>query len=107
MLKITVVSPVAKVITWGDKGERKAGQMRVQEVYLHTVAEDGTASPFPEKTEVVLNRAKLDQQTGQILTPEQAPYPPGEYQLHPSSVYIDRAGRLGLSLRLVASGKRG
>jgi len=106
MLKITVVSPVAKVITWGDKGERKAGQMRVQEVYLHTIAEDGTPAPFPEKTEIVLNRARVDVH-GEITTPEQAPYAPGEYQLHPSSVYIDRAGKLGLSLRLVATPKRG
>jgi hypothetical protein len=100
MLKVTVIKGIAKPISWGANETRKAGSMRVQECYLHTVEEDGTPSFAPVKIEIVLNRAKVNAETGEVLAPEQSPYAPGEYQLHPSSVYVDRAGRPAFTPRL-------
>ncbi len=99
MLKVSILSPVAKAITWGAKPGREAGSMRVQEAWVYQVQRDGTPEPFPVKVEISLDRAKVDA-GGRVLEPEQAPYVRGDYTLHPSSVYVGRDGRPAVSLRL-------
>lgn len=100
MLKVTVVKPEAKLITWGATDIRRAGSMRVQEAWLHTIEPDGTPSFAPSRFEVTLRDARINRETGEVLEPEQSPYAPGEYTLHPSSVYLNRDGRPALSVRL-------
>ena len=100
MLKVTVVKGIAKPITWKANEHRAAGSMRVQECWLHTVEEDGKPTFAPTKFEVILNRARVDEGTGEVLSAEQPPYAPGEYELHPSSIYVDRAGKPAFSPRL-------
>ena len=92
MIAAKVISPDAKLITWTAKPGREAGAMRVQEVWFFTTDREGKAAPYPEKVEVVLERAANG-------NPEQPAYVPGDYQLHPSSFYI-RDGRLAVSPRL-------
>lgn len=94
MIKVTVLPDSTRLITWAAKaGGREAGSMRAQTAWFHTIGRDGTPSPFPEKAEVILDRATDSR-------PEQPSYAPGEYTLHPSAVYIDQNGRLALSPRL-------
>lgn len=106
MIKVTVTKPTAKVVSWSANDVRPAGSMRTQEIWFHTVEEDGSPSFAPVRTEIILDRAKVNKETGEILTPEQAPYAAGEYVLHPSSVYVDRLGKPAFSVRLTPYVKR-
>lgn len=99
MIAIKILSPEAKSIEWGAKPGREAGSMRVQEAWFFTVDRDGKAAPFPEKVEVVLDRATDSR-------PAQPPYAPGDYTLHPSAIYVDRNGRLAIAPRLTPAAKR-
>lgn len=101
MLKVNVPSGEAKVITWGaNELGRKPGSMRVQEVWLHTVDEKGKPAYAPTRIELILNGARIKQDTGEVIAPEQPAYAAGDYELHPSSIYVGRDGRPGLSIRL-------
>lgn len=107
MLKVTVVSP--KVTERKGSGVKGAYHLRIQDVYIHFADRDGNPEPFPAKVEVLLDTLKTDERTGEILSPEQPAYAPGEYTLHPSAIYLDRkTGRLAVSPRLtpVNGGKR-
>lgn len=91
MIRITVAQADARAIKFTDK----AGKPRVfyvQPAYAHTVDRQGNPPPYPEKIELGLD---TDTNTGEPIT-----WAPGEYQLHPSSVYVDRNGRLAVSARL-------
>lgn len=88
MLKVSFTSAPIEVIPYTSKKDGSAQTMRKQYGYLHVVLEDGTPSPYPDKFGVLLER-------------DQAPYPPGEYVLHPSSVTVDREGRLSCRPRLI------
>jgi hypothetical protein len=99
MLKVTITSANVNERSGVGKVSGKPYHMRMQTAYVHTIDKEGVAAPFPEKTEVILENGTPDGK-GQFLTPPQAPYAPGEYTLHPSSVYVDRDGRLACSLRL-------
>lgn len=87
MIKITVAQSTVRELSGTSAKTGKAYSMRFQTGYAHTVDKDGNTPPYPEKFEISLDR-------------EQQPYAPGEYQLHPSAVYIDRDGRLACSPRL-------
>lgn len=99
MIKVEVAPNSARLVSWPAKGTREAGSMRVQEVWAHTIRLDGRPSLHPEKTELILDRSRTDEDTGEVK-PAQAPYAPGEYTLHPSSFYVDREGRPAFALRL-------
>lgn len=99
MLKVTITSADVAEMRGTSKASGRPYYMRRQVAYLHTVDKDGSPAPFPEKTELLLDNGKQDGE-GRFLTPPQQPYAPGEYTLHPSSVYVDRDGRLACSLRL-------
>jgi hypothetical protein len=61
---------------------------RMQAGYVHTLGPDGRPQPHPVRAEWFLNRD------------EQAPAP-GAYLLAPSSIYVDRGGRLSIAPKLV------
>jgi len=90
MIRITVAQGTPRAITYTDKKGQPA-KFYVQTVYLHTVDKDGNTPLYPEKAEIGLDR----DDNGNPLF-----YAPGEYTLHPSSVFVDRNGRPALSVRL-------
>lgn len=87
MIKVTIAQTTVRELKGTSKTTNKPYHMRFQNAYAHTVDKDGNAPPYPEKFEISL---EIDQPA----------YAPGEYQLHPSSLYIDRDGRLAVSARL-------
>lgn len=90
MIRITVAQAAARAINYTDKAGKPA-RFYVQPAYAHTVDREGNTPPYPEKFELMLDK----DEHGNPLT-----YAPGDYQLHPSSVYVDRNGRLAVSARL-------
>jgi hypothetical protein len=91
MIRITVAQADTRAIRFTDK-HGKPAVFHVQPAYAHTVDRQGNTPPYPEKIELALDK---DPQTGEALS-----YAPGDYQLHPSSIYVDRNGRLAVSARL-------
>jgi len=87
MLKVSFTSAPIEVIPYTSKKDGSPQQLRKQSGYLHVILEDGTPSPYPDKFGILLER-------------DQAPYPAGDYVLHPSSVTVDRDGRLACHPRL-------
>lgn len=87
MIKVTVFQTGTRDLSGTSKTSGKPYAMRIQTAYAHTVDRDGNAPPVPEKIEVMLDK-------------DQQPWPVGDYTLHPSSVYVDRNGRLAISARL-------
>ena len=90
MLKVTIVSPDLRRQPYTDKNGHPA-VLHFQTAYLHTIDRDGVVAPFPEKLEFIAERDEAGNPQA---------FARGEYVLHPSSVYIDRNGRLAASLRL-------
>lgn len=93
MIKVTVADTRIRNMKGVGKTSGKPYDMDFQTIWLHTVADDGTPSPFPEKTEIILDR---DPSTGRTN-----PYQPGEYTLHPSSIRLGLNGSPEVALRLV------
>lgn len=93
MIRITVYDLPVRRLQGTSKVSGKPYDMSIQTVYAHTMDTNGVALPVPEKFEVVLDK-------------EQSPYPPGDYQLSPASLYVDRDGRLAVAPRLVPLTKR-
>lgn len=78
------------------KQSQKPYNIDFQTVYVHTIGKDGKADLYPTKTEIIVDKG------GDGLP---AAYAPGEYTLHPSSVYIDRSGNLAIAPRLLKVAK--
>ena len=95
MIKVSVPgpAPVTRNQAGIGKTSGKPYNMDFQTVYLHTVGKDGKTAPFPEKIEIILDK----NEQGQPLV-----YAPGEYLLHPSSVYVGRDGNVAVAPRLAA-----
>jgi hypothetical protein len=86
MIKVTVPPGAPREIRAGD------GRIfHTQAVYLHLFDRDGKPMLYPEKTDVFLDTDKL--------TGNPKPYAPGEYQLHPSSIYLDAKRRIAVAPR--------
>lgn len=86
MIKITVPSlPVRNMAGTSKAG--KAYDLNFQTIYCHTADQTGQPLPFPEKTEIILDK-------GQVA------FPAGEYTLLPNSLYVDRDGRLAVAPKL-------
>lgn len=96
MLKVTVASTSIRNMKGIAKASGKPYDMNFQTVYLHTYGKDGQPSPFPEKTEIILEKAD----DGAVLF-----HPVGEYTLHPSSVYVGNSGNSEVALRLIPKPK--
>lgn len=93
MIKVTVYKTDVRNQRGVAKTSGKAYNMNFQEVWLHTLDKAGNPNPHPEKTEIILETAE----DGAALF-----HPPGEYTLHPSSIYLDRNGNIAIAPRLAA-----
>jgi hypothetical protein len=93
MIKVTVTSAAIRRQQGVAKSSVKPYDMSFQTVWMHTFTKDGQPNPYPEKVEVILDK----DQDGAALF-----YAPGEYQLHPSSIYVDARGNVAVAPRLVA-----
>lgn len=93
MIKVQITSTAVRRLTGNAKGTGKAYDMSFQDAWMFLTDRDGKPDPYPTKVEVMLPKDK----DGAALF-----YAEGNYQLHPSSVYVDQNGRLALSPRLVA-----
>lgn len=91
MIKVVVTSADVRLMEGISKRTGKPYKLGIQSAYFHTLGKDGKPQPFPERAEILLD----PQPDGTFKG-----HPVGSYQLHPSSVYVDRAGSLALSPRL-------
>ena len=97
MIKITVAQTTVKEVKGTSAKTGKPYAMAFQTAYAHTLDKDGNAPPYPEKFEVILDKDERD---------NPKVYPVGDYQLHPSAVYIDQNGRLAIAPRLTPLTKK-
>lgn len=85
MIKVTVPQGNPRTINAAD------GRIfYTQAVYLHLSDREGKLLPYPEKTDVFLDKDERG---------NPKPYAPGEYQLHPSSIYLDSKRRIAVAPR--------
>lgn len=91
MIKVTVSSTTVRRMTGNSKTTGKPYDMSFQDVWMHLLDREGHPDPFPTKVEINLPKDK----DGAALF-----YAPGDYLLHPSSIYVDGKGRLSVAPRL-------
>lgn len=84
MIKFTVISDVVRENKGVAAKSGKPYHMFFQTAYAHTYDKAGNLNPFPEKLELVLD---LDEHSKLPKT-----YAPGEYQMHPASLYMGQYG---------------
>jgi len=87
MIRVTVAQTAVRELKGVSAKTGKPYEMRFQTAYAHTVDRDGNPPLYPEKIEISLDK-------------DQPAYAAGEYQLHPSAVYVNRDGRLDIAPRL-------
>lgn len=92
MLKVIVPTVIVRNMTGTAKASGKPYNLDFQTVYVHTFDRNGQPNPYPEKLEIIIDKNEHGQAK---------PYPVGEYQLHPSSIYMDQRGNLAVAPRLV------
>lgn len=92
MIKVTVSSTTVRRMTGNSKATGKPYDMSFQDVWMHLSDREGNPDPYPTKVEITLPKDK----DGAALF-----YAPGNYQLHPSSIYVDSKGKLSVAPRLV------
>jgi len=93
MIRISIASTAVRSMRGNSKVSGKPYDLAFQDAWFHTIGKDGVAAPYPQKVEIILPRAD----DGAALF-----YAVGEYQLAPSSVYVDRNGKLSIEPHLVA-----
>lgn len=93
MIKVSVPAVQIRNMSGIGKTSNKAYNLDFQTVYVHTLDKQGKPAPYPEKVEIILEK----NEQGQSIS-----YAAGEYQLHPSSIYVGRDGNLSVAPRLVA-----
>jgi hypothetical protein len=101
MIKFTVASKDVREMKGNAKASGKPYHLFFQNAYAHTLDKSGQLNPFPEKTEIMLETVK-----DEFGVPVPKVYEPGEYQLHPASIYVDRQGGVAVAPRLVPLAKR-
>lgn len=87
MLRIIVSKSTVRQMEGVSAKTGKAYSLRFQEAHVFTQDADGNTDVFPTKFEISLDK-------------DQPAYAPGEYVLHPSSLYMSRDGKLSVSPRL-------
>ncbi|MFS2205136.1 single-stranded DNA-binding protein [Variovorax sp. Varisp36] len=92
MIKVQVTSTTVRRMQGTAKASGKPYDMSFQDVWMFLSDREGHPDPHPTKVEVNLPKDK----DGAALF-----YAPGEYLLHPSSIYVDSKGRLSVAPRLV------
>lgn len=97
MLKIIITSTAVRNMNGIGKASGKEYDMNFQDAWIHLVGPEGVAEPYPQKIELILPKAK-----------DGAPlfYATGEYVMDPSSIYVDRGGKLVVAPRLVPAPKQ-
>ena len=93
MIQVSVTSTEVRNQRGTAKASGKAYDLNFQTVWFHTHDRHGNKNPYPEKSEIILEK----NEQGQALF-----WPIGEYTLAPSSVYVDRSGNLAIAPRLVS-----
>ncbi|MDM0027777.1 single-stranded DNA-binding protein [Variovorax saccharolyticus] len=91
MIKVSVTSTAVRRMTGNAKATGKPYDMSFQDVWMHLLDREGQADPYPTKVEIILPKDK----DGAALF-----YAPGEYFLHPSSIYVDNRGGLSVAPKL-------
>ena len=91
MIQVSVTSTEVRNQSGNAKASGKPYSLNFQTVYVHTYGRDGKKNPYPEKTEIILEK----NEQGAALF-----YPAGEYTLAPESFYVDRSGNFAVSPRL-------
>lgn len=92
MIKVAIASTVVRRQQGIGKVSGKPYDMTFQDAYFYTVDKDGTVTPFPQKVEIILPKDK----DGAAMF-----FAPGNYQLSPSSLQVDRNGKLVVEPMLV------
>lgn len=95
MIDIRILSDKVQNLKGVGKQSGKPYDMNIQTGYASVIDADGTVSEIPEKFEFVLER-------------DQQPLARGKYTLSPSSIYVDRNGRIGINpkfLTVAVAGK--
>ncbi|MET3177082.1 UNVERIFIED_ORG: hypothetical protein ABIC43_000221 [Variovorax guangxiensis] len=93
MIRVSVTSTAVRDQSGTSKTSGKAYHMSFQTVWMWLTDRDGKPDPHPTKVEVILPRDKAD--NAAVF------YPEGEYQLAPSSIYVDARGNVAVAPRLV------
>ena len=93
MIQVSVTSTEVRNQRGTAKASGKAYDLNFQTVWFHTYDRNGNKNPYPEKSEIILEK---DSQGSALF------WPIGEYTLAPSSVYVDRSGNLAIAPRLVS-----
>ncbi len=96
MLKVTIVSPEVREMKGVAKASGKPYHMGMQTGYIFVLDKAGKPAPYPEKFDVMLDRADDYEHTHSFKS-----YPAGDYILHPASIYLDGNGRLAVAPKLV------
>jgi len=92
MIQVSVTSTEVRNQRGTAKASGKAYDLNFQTVWFHTHDRQDNKNPYPEKSEIILEK----NEQGQALF-----WPVGEYTLARSSVYLDRSGNLAIAPRLV------
>lgn len=92
MIQVSVTSTEVRNQRGIAKASGKQYDINFQTVWFHTHDKQGNKNPYPEKSEIILEKDA----NGSALF-----WPAGEYTLAPSSLYIDRSGNLAVAPRLV------
>jgi hypothetical protein len=93
MIAVRIASTNVRRMTGNAKVGGKPYDLSFQEGWFFFTDKDGKPEPYPTKVEFILPKDK----DGAALF-----YPEGDYQLHPSSLYVDRTGNVAVAPRLVA-----
>lgn len=92
MLKVTITSTSIRRMQGTAKASGKPYDISFQDSWMHLMDKEGHPEPYPTKVEIMLPKDK----DGAAVF-----YSPGEYLLHPSSIYVDGNGRLSVAPKLV------
>jgi hypothetical protein len=87
MIQVSIPSANLRRMSGIGKESKKPYDLAFQDGYFHTFDKDGVKAPFPQKVEIMLPKDK----DGASLF-----FQPGEYQLAPHAVYVDRNGKLAV-----------
>lgn len=90
MIKITIPTDKTATRKWTDKTTGELRQMTLQTALVYLTNPDGELDGTYDKLERILNT-------------NEHPLPAGDYTLSPASFYLDRNGRLAVSLNNLKS----
>lgn len=92
MIRIHIAQSTVRELKGVSKTTQREYHLRFQTGYVFPVDEQGNPPPFPKEIELSLDK-------------DQLPYAPGDYQLLPSSIYVNREGKLSVAPRLAPAKK--